>query len=80
MMIAPETYIDELKGKTMDECLEERDGIYQLLKDVETGNYDETQMYTDHPARQYGYYLKVFALINELIAEKYEKRRDGIGR
>ncbi len=74
MMVSPETYIGMMRDSTLEECMEERDGIYKILKDVETGAYEKNEiMTTVDPVRQYGWYLEVFALLNKLIFEKFEQ-------
>lgn len=72
MMIAPETYIDRFKNKTLDQCIAERDELYKILKKVENDEYSEGEkQYTTSPVFQYYWYLEVFSLINNLILEKY---------
>ncbi len=74
MMVSPETYIGMMRDSTLEECMEERDGIYKILKDVETGAYEKNEiMTTVDPVRQYGWHLEVFALLNKLIFEKFEQ-------
>lgn len=74
MMIAPETYIDGLKNKTLDQCIAERDELYTILKKVENNEYSEEEMqYTTSPVFQYYWYLEAFSLINNLILEKFQE-------
>ena len=77
MMVAPETRVKQLGSGTIEQCLEARDEIYQLLKDVETGAYGENEIDDeDNPVYQYGYYLEVFALLNRLIVDRFEQSGD----
>ena len=51
MMIAPETYIDGFKNKTLDQCIAERDELYKILKKVENDKYsEEEKQYTVSPS------------------------------
>ena len=76
-MIAPETYTDGMKKESLEFCLRERDEIYEILKKVENNEYPEEEIDTTvHPVNQYGWYLEVFALLNQLIVDKFEEERE----
>ena len=75
MMMAPQTYINQLRNGTLEQCLKERDEIYQILKDVESGAYDDEEE-TTSPVNQYSWYLEVFALLNGMILKKFEQLDD----
>ncbi len=77
MMIAPETYIDRFKNKTLDQCVAERDELYTILKKVENDEYsEEEKQYTTSPVLQYYWYLEAFSLINNLILEKFQEEEE----
>ena len=51
MMTAPEAYLSRFRNSTLKQCLQERDEICRILKDVESGRYDESEITeTTHPA------------------------------
>ena len=77
MMMAPQTYIDNMRKESLASCLQERDEIYAILKKVENNEYPEEEIDTTvHPVIQYRWYLEVFALLNQLIADKFVEERD----
>ena len=77
-MVAPETYRDMFKNSTLEECIEARDEIYELLKRVENDDYPEEEKRTTVcPVFQYGWYLETFIKINDLVRDKfYEQGED----
>ncbi len=77
MMILPKTFVDGFKNKTVKQCISERDNLYLVLKQIENDEFTEDELDdTACPANQYDWYLEVFAMLNDLIWEKFDNLED----
>lgn len=76
MMISPDTYIKQVKHKSFEELLEERDNLFAEIKRFEqTINYSVENEWTISPAPEVVYQcnLQYLAKLCELIQRKYNQ-------
>ncbi len=74
MMISPEGYIEELKGKTYKELLKERDDLLKEIQKFENDDIPDEE-YNIDPSPEVVYQCNLLYLgeLFKLISEKYNK-------
>ena len=72
MMISPQSYVEEFKNRTLEECVAERDELIRELKKFELHPDYETMMLPS-PLTQYRMTAMYLKELCDLIVEKVEQ-------